>query len=214
MIEKSAKSTDLFDFHWPVDQDGYEVETIPGSKSERITLLGNWGPYDVLRRKGGPQRFYRPLVDAPGLAREFSELPEEGYLDFICRFGFLSVNPDDHIQNESVSEWQRLQGCVRDILEARDAGDVRKAVDIYNQTGHFLRTYIDFSETTKRHLRIIPLSLFGVMMLQVADELTTGIEFQRCLNCTTYFPRRSNKKFCSDRCKAAHNRKMKMDGNP
>ena len=190
----------LFDFDWPFDQDGYVLDTNPKG-------------YKVVRRRGGPLRYYRPLRDHPGLVREFSELrEEEDYIDFAGRFGLLGHHFDlqsSADDKEPVAEWYFRSKNIRDLLAAHDKGDQKTAVKKYNKMHHLLRTFVHAEETKKARIVVQPSTLFGAMMLQVADELTTGIRFKRCSNCTTWFQHRTNKNFCSDQCRYAHNNKRR-----
>ena len=199
----------LFDFEWPVDQYGYVAETISPVPSERVALVGN-KEREVIRRKNGSLRFYRPLTEFPGLAREFSVTPEDEYLGFAGRFGLLgmglSSTPDDR---EDISLWRERQQTILSIFTARDAGDAKTANQLYNSTNHFIRTFIIAREMKNARLVVQPRTLFGAMLLQVADELTTGIEFKRCDNCSTWFKFRANKNFCSSKCRYAHSNKRR-----
>jgi hypothetical protein len=199
----------LFDFEWPVDQYGYAAETITPDPTKRVALLGN-EEREVIRRKDGPLRFYRPLAEFPGLAREFSETSEDGYLDFAQRYGLLGMGldatPDDC---EDLYQWRERQQIIRSILIARDGEDAKEAIRLYNETNHFIRTFIRTEETRKARIVVRPLTLFGAMLLQVADELTTGIKFKRCRNCFIWFKYRANKDFCSSKCRYAHSNKRR-----
>ena len=200
MKENELIGHQLFDLDWPIDQDGYVIDTDPEGRQ-------------IVRRRGGPLRYYRPLRDHPGLAREFSELrEEEDYIDFAGRFGLLGNSLDlasSTDDKELVAHWFLRSKQIRDLLGAHDNGDKKAAVKMYNETHHLLRTFVHAEETRKSRIVIQPSTLFGAMILQVADELTTGIRFKRCSNCTTWFQHRANKNFCSDQCRYAHNNKRR-----
>jgi len=201
----------LFDFDWSVDQFGYEIETEIPDPLKRITLLGST-EREVIKRRNGPPRKYRPLSEFPGLAREFSVVPEKEYLNFANRYGFLGMGlmstPDGP---EDIRIWRDRQKAILNILTARDAGKAKVANQLYNNTNHFMRSFVATQGLKKPRLVVQPHTLFDAMMLQVADELTTGINFKRCDNCTTWFKFRPNKNFCSSKCRYAHsNKKNKL----
>ncbi len=84
-------------FQWPVFTDGYYVgdETVAsGERSHRY----------VEPRDEGFLRVREPLIEGPGLFREFAGLPltEEGILSFADQWGQLLTSPD--IDNESDEE--------------------------------------------------------------------------------------------------------------
>ncbi len=208
-MKNELEEDNLFDFEWPVDQHGYVAETVYPDPSERVTLLGS-KEREVIRRRNGPFRFYRPLAEFPGLAREFSETSEDEYLDFAGRYGLLGVGldatPDDR---ENIFFWRERQQGIRSIFAAKDGGDAKGAIKLYNETKYFIRTFIRAEEMRKARLVVQPRTLFGAMLLQVADELTTGIKFKRCDNCSTWFKYRANKNFCSSKCRYAHSNKRR-----
>jgi hypothetical protein len=64
--------------------------------------------------------------------------------------------------------------------------------------------------TAKWNLEIEPVNLIAVAWLQIATELTTGRAMKKCNSpdCFGWFPDRSNKKFCDNRCKLAFHRQL------
>ena len=98
MIDEIDESP--FRFAWPVDQDGYSIDSV---ESDR---LGQ--PSEVIRPRGGPYRFYRPLDD-DGLWLRFGEncKSREDVLSFVTQFGPLTRPPR---QNRTILGRQRLFG--------------------------------------------------------------------------------------------------------
>jgi len=77
------EENDLFLFDWKVDQDGYNLEFFqppPLAPVIPVTVLSEVAtePYWIIKPRGGPLHYYRPLKDHPGLARRFVD---DGLLD-------------------------------------------------------------------------------------------------------------------------------------
>src|SRR4051794_1279797 len=84
----------LFQFEWAVDQNGYQIERIPGNDPATSTILGTVYAHDVIRPMGGPLRYYRPMDDNPGLWRQFAQCGDAAMaLAFAIKFGLLDYGP-------------------------------------------------------------------------------------------------------------------------
>lgn len=218
-------------FQWPVDQDGYEI--VAPEKAANAVRLSNAAAFyrdelqeadllgrGVIRRKGGPDRWYRPMVDTPGMARQLASLhreddhksPRNGDIRrFVARFGLLA-NPD----GEYVADWIYTIRYLAAFARAIDRGDKALAREIFNERivppmTVRLRGSKDGRPTANWSLAIAPTNLMGAAWLQIAGELTSGIGMQKCAapDCLDWFPERSNKRFCNDRCRNAAHRHLK-----
>src|SRR5437762_13748790 len=96
-----------YDFEWPVDQHGYEIEHVPAAVGSTLLSLPA-AARDVIRRRSGPLRFYRPM-EQPGLWRRFAETCSslDGVRDFVSEFGLLDGGTTDQ---------PRVQESVEPIL--------------------------------------------------------------------------------------------------
>ena len=63
--------------------------------------------------------------------------------------------------------------------------------------------------TANWKLEVEPVNLMALAWLQIASELTIGKRMKKCeaSDCLEWFPDRSNKRFCNNRCKMAHHHK-------
>ena len=62
--------------------------------------------------------------------------------------------------------------------------------------------------TASWNLEVEPVNLIALAWLQIAAELTIGKVMKKCVSpkCLEWFPNRSNKRFCNNRCKMAFHR--------
>jgi len=212
----------LFSFEWPVDQSGYEFEWItppPPSPSAPNSLLSEFRdePHFVIRGRGGPFRYYRPLEDSPALARRFADLAatssdDTAFLDFANEFGLLGLGK----VTERIDDWQHIAKGLALILGLKDAGSLQAACTEFNEHVHTRFTAKIHCERVGRpKLEIVPATLAGALWFQVSGELTHGTKFKRCDWCPIWFPvgrgtgHRETRKFCSNRCRMAWHRHNK-----
>lgn len=220
-------NNDLFALEWPVDQAGYELELIkPRRSTGRTTLLtaSDTEPYYVIRRRGGPLSYYRPLDDNYlGMARRFADLAtassdDTTLRDFANEFGLLGVwaglgfDPEEN-REERIDEWRSLTKSLRYVYSLIDSGSLETACAKFNEHIHpRFTTRIHYERAKRPKLKIVPATLVGTLWFQVAGELTHGTKFKRCDWCPTWFPvgpktgHRETRKFCSDRCRMAWHR--------
>ena len=107
---------------------------------------------------------------------------------------------------------------MRSVVEAINAGDKFAMVSIFNQhVEPHMAIRIEAVPLKLPTLHVVPMNLLGAMWLQVAGELTKGIQFRQCKWCPNWFPygpgtvHKRNKEFCSDRCRKAWNRHQKKE---
>ena len=202
----------IFRFDWPVDRDGYEIEH-RGPTGD--SLLGRV-EYDVIRRRGGPDRNYRPLEDHPGLWRRFAETCStvDGVLKFVTQFGLLSdvgwETPDSILNTAEL---------IRQIAANLDDGDSDTAADLftkYAKPNFSAGIRPKGSGKARYESELIPVTLRSALLLQTLETITGDRQWRRCRNegCLEWFQlgpgaHTSRREFCSDRCRVASARRNK-----
>jgi len=214
----------LFTFEWPVDQDGYELEFVKPRLTKGRADTKLTGPYQILKRRSGPLRYYRPLEDQPGLARRLAELSkhqgdESLLVDFANEFGLLSHDSFGLVisgQRMKTSDWWEIALQLHFVLELKDAGNIEAACATLNEHVHpNFKPHIHFQQPKRPKLSIAPDNLAGALWFQVMGEITHGTKFKRCDLCPTWFPvgprtgHRETRRFCSNTCRNAWHRQNK-----
>ena len=223
------ENSGLFSFEWPVDQNGYLLEEVePEAKSSAArTLLG---PKRIIRPKGGPIRYYRPLEEQVGLARMFADIQssadqEVAFIEFANKYGMLgtfSSQPyiaSDPRHSERLKDWAfeaEMMATMKDFIDRRQLEAASGIFNGLNRSWNLIPK-IRYERAQRPKLELVPDTLAGVMWLQFAGELTNGTSFKRCLWCPTWFPigpgspHRESRKFCSDACKTAWHRNQRKE---
>src|SRR5205814_3277557 len=115
-----------YDFEWPVDQHGYEIEHVPARETGLGTILsGGDDAHDVIRARGGPPRYYRPM-EHPGLWRRFAETdgPPDRLLGFVSEFGLLGeAFGSEPPKREPIERIFNTAHLLRFIAYGLDTGD-------------------------------------------------------------------------------------------
>jgi|TARA_B100000315_G_scaffold232327_1_gene244478 predicted RNA-binding Zn ribbon-like protein len=214
---------------WAVDTDGYEIVHEDNSAENVPTQLeANFYRPDkqeaayvrrgVVRRKGGELRKYEPMTEAPGIARRLAEMyvteplsqrpSDEEILDFVGSYGLL-VEADAMAVRDLIYTAKYLQL----FAQAIDGGKKRLAREVFNERVMPRMTVRLVGSKSGRptanwNLEVAPTTLFGVAWLQMAQELTQGKKLKKCdaPDCLEWFPDRSNKRFCKNRCKMAYHK--------
>ncbi len=230
----------LFRFTWQVDQLGYDLkyrhrEPEPGRRALILGEIVGWH----LVRKGGPLREYWPLDDHPGLFRQFANLPEDlspedqstepkDLLAFANEFGLLGymsgtfTSKSEPPDSEDLHSWQGYIHSFRLMVDAIEDGREQAACDAFDtdiRPRMTVRVEPGPFGSRRPSLHVTPLTLVGALWLQVAGQLTQGLEFRKCKQCPTHFPVgtgtrfRMTKIFCSDRCRVAWNRQKKKEAS-
>jgi hypothetical protein len=197
----------MFDLEWPVDRGGYRWVEQPARQG---TILTEHPARWVIEPCGGPARFYQPLDEEPGLGRKFSALPlpadRAAILDFTNRYGLL----DDGFTVE-LNDLARSIHSLKIATIALDESGPRVAAPLFNKLFHpRFSIALDFAGALPE-LRIVPNTLYGAMMLQIAQEIAGKVQFRRCRACAEWFAvgkgkATRRKEYCSDRCRAAWRR--------
>lgn len=242
LSDSSFQENDLFHFEWWRCKDGYELQLFkddsPTDYESEMARRKFWGkspvePFDeefpVIQPKGGPGENYRPHVEYPGLFRRFANLgntPEE-VLAFVNQFGFPSSSQYVR-QMMPADSWSATIQVMKLAVDSLDQGDRRGAAQIFNNVPsnfqmsgqeHLIRGMqlrIDASPKTQRFgLNVRPADLLSAMYLQLANEITNGINYKKCKYCPNWFPygpgtgHKQTKEFCSTRCRVGWNRQKK-----
>jgi hypothetical protein len=194
-----------FRFAWQVDQDGYSIESVESDGLGR--------PYEVIRPKGGPYRFYRPLDD-DGLWLRFGEhcRSREDVLSFATEFGPLIQPP------QRIDEILETATLIRQIADRLVKGDRGAAALLFDQHGipSFKAAIIRDDTRVTFEFVLIPLTLRDALLLQAGEAINRQRRFRRCRNerCSNWFrlgpgAKTERRQFCSDRCRVASARRSK-----
>jgi hypothetical protein len=218
-----GQMADIFQFEWPVDQAGYELQQ---AVSFKTSLTG-----PEIRARGGPPRYYRPLEEHPGLWRRFAATCNSavGVLDFVSHFGLLGEGPsfgvlgDDHVTrfprpDESLAYIVSAAGFIRRIVDMLDVEDRKAAAELFTEEAKpRLTAGLIWPERKPLPVfHLIPRTLHSALLLQAAEAITGDQKFRQCRNddCPEWFRLgsgafTSRREFCSDRCRVAWARRHK-----
>lgn len=222
-MQKVTASSDgmdhLFQLNWEVDKKGYTYY----EDTETINFLNQdpANPDEVKRTwikpVSGDNGFYNPL-DYPTIAREFSMLRIDSEKDrvipedAICFAEKYGVLGNWKGLPETLEDWADVVRALNSVFIRIDIEDYHEARRRFNGGQPTMFMTLGLSEKlaakNMQTFHVQPCHLFGVMWLQIADELTKGAKFQLCANpnCGNWFPIRSNKYSCSNKCKTALSR--------
>jgi len=163
------------------------------------------------------------LVDTPGLARRLADLYDEDplsdrpsdadVLHFVNKFGLLIEGGEMPVR-DLIYTAKYLYLFARAV----DIGDRPSARDLFNERVTPTMTIRLVGSSTGRPtanwtLEPQPTDLISVAWLQMAQELTHGKRLKKCEapDCLDWFPDRSNKRFCNNRCKMAYHASNKRE---
>jgi len=97
------------------------------------------------------------------------------------------------------------------FASAIDRGDKTKAREVFNDAVVPSMTVRLVGSkkgrtTANWKLEVEPVNLIALAWLQIASEITLGKRSQKCEapDCLEWFPLKSNKRFCNNRCKMAY----------
>ena len=215
---------------WSVHTAGYEiVEAGEEADVQEASLGANFYRSEteqdyllkrgVVRAKGEDVTTYVPSVDALGLGRRMAGMfqyenplvqspTNEQLLSFCNRYGLLIAGPKMYVRD-------MVQTCkyLHLFAGAIDRGEKPKARDVVNNAvvpGMTVRLVGNKAgrPTANWNLEVEPTNLIALAWLQIASELTVGKGMKKCeaQDCMEWFPERSNKRFCNNRCKMAFHR--------
>jgi hypothetical protein len=233
--ESALTANNPFVFEWPVDQDGYDVVHEEPARSPNATFLSQGevtagataldhyrqgaAGYYVIRRRGGPLRYYRPLDDEPGLWRRFSEtcISIDGVLSFVREFGLLinATNDDGREVGDSPEAILRTAAYIQHITVLLDASDRRAAAAAITEYPPRFDGLLRWNHRTGRIETILtPINLQAALLQQAAETLAHGHQWRRCGNeaCPEWFrvgtgAATARREYCSNRCRVAASRR-------
>ena len=208
----------FFHLDWPVDLDGYRIETEKAPAGRRASVLGDTGPRIV--RNGGRLDIRQPLK-ADGLCRWIAkgEKTPEGALAIVSRFGFLF---SAKARSESVAEIYDAIDVAWWLVNMADAKYWHLIEQWLAGVGHdnerFIhggigRLGVQFAPGAERpSLRLRPANLFNAALVQLLEEVSIGKPLKPCARpgCPEYFTygpgtgKRETKEYCSPKCQNAH----------
>ncbi len=222
--------SDLFQFEWFVDQDGYELippPERPDKPKKNATYLTGQLDGWALKRRGGTLRGYRPLQEFPGLFRQFRELDlsPQAAQNFANEFGLLGhpfldrdmLTPENEVATGS-SGWENRIITMKMICDDLDYGLRDTAINHFNSYVLSFCNVIIRNERAKRpSLDVVPTNLMSCLWLQLAGEITDGTRFKKCRVCPSWFPvgpgtgHRETKEFCSSKCRKKQNYALRKE---
>jgi hypothetical protein len=211
-LAQETSQVGLLQFEWPVDQEGHWIERMVGSGK----TLAQTGSYDVVRRRGGPLKFYRPLEKNPGLWRQFAEFDAsaQSAIRFADQFGLLTTG--DWCGLPQFAELAEILLKLADLLDGNDRESAASIFTIAMRGRPTLTTGIRrLGETNRFDFVLSPLSLASALLLQAGQAITGNQQFRRCRACPTWFRLGGGttvrREFCSDRCRVAWSRRQKRE---
>lgn len=213
------------EFTWSVCPTGYEiVDAIDESNVPEAPLGANFYRSDVqqayllkrgvVRARGEALSTYIPSADASGLGRRLAGMfqyedlsvqspTDEQVLEFCNQYGLL-------VSGRRMFVRDMVQTCkyLHVFAQAIDRGEKAQAREVFNNSvvpGMTVRLVGSKSgkPTANWKMEVEPTNLIALAWLQIAEELTTGKRMQKCdaPDCLEWFPQRTNKRFCGNRCK-------------
>jgi hypothetical protein len=154
----------------------------------------------------------KPLELFPELYLELAEAKptEEGHKEFALKYGLLTDPYEDYTY-----EWPRLVTNMQNLVKmvANENWDVRdgRYVPYDLPMKVTLRFGPNNNRSTGMSLGIVPANLYQALILQCVSNRATGAEVRPCKACGALFEigrpsgHRSNRAFCSDRCRFEFN---------
>lgn len=217
--------SNLLTFPWSRCPDGYEVSWVhpaPLKPGEMVTFLNsNQEPYQQIAPLTERTEEIEPLADlGVGIARTFAGiLNDKGELDmdavkhFSNRYGLLLQPPPHGRKMEYLESWQSFARNVSLVIGAIDlktaAGNLL-ASDVYNRMDAIRVSAKVPPEVNKkrRQIQLQPADLASAIWMALSDEITAGVNIQRCLNsrCSNWFTFRPSKYYCCGACRVAGHR--------
>lgn len=225
----------IFELNWEKCRSGYIIEIhdeqLKLRKAEPYThtLLTNAdnfsGSFIKPKEDDNNQEYKLFKKDWRGIPHTFADLIDEEsnslnhkkVIKFANEYGLLGLPLESG--NESLDRWKKWVKEFRHILFfTTKAGGVNfsVAITLYNtlQDSLFFKPKVmpyEYNKGTtktskiKSNFYLQPANLISAMYVILGDNLTTGINMQKCKNpnCFKWFPERPNKNVCSQSCKQA-----------
>jgi hypothetical protein len=202
------------EFEWSRFPD---YELAPGEPGDPDVFLS--GSNDSLVAVGGVDSGLkiRPLDMFPTLYMSLakSEPTIEAHKDFARKYGLLTneLEEDTYIWSERLKDMKDLVAMVSD----RSRWSVRDGWFAPQEfvSGFKLRFVPRRDDENGIDLTIVPNSLYSAIALQCLSSCAQGAKVHSCKSCGELFEihgtsgRRSNRKFCSDKCRFAFNHRAR-----
>ena len=212
------------EFVWFHDKDGCELRSDPGRPPDPnptgLLDLAEQSPTTRMQRVSDLLVDYHPHKEFPGLFREFADIErtEQAACDFISRYGFLGgrFHPNARrIISESVKQVLSVQLRMKFVVLLLDTDRTAFAVTILRgESKPLVQETIDDTNPNRLMPVALPLTLEGLLWLQVRDALVEGRRFKKCKweDCPHWFPigrgaGTKRKLFCDDSCRVAWHRR-------
>lgn len=229
MPNKNAfDDSELFDFEWFVCQSGHVTQKATAVRPEKISrkfILSTDGERywdEIMPRQKNEEKRYNPFINAPGLAKEFAQLPvsrdkkivdHTAAIKFANKYGLLGVDFLSGREPEKLKDWYDLVILFDEIYGLVQMNLPQHAHLLFNKFGPSPKFKLSLCNAElKRHrfLEIRPATLLGAMWIMLANDIGRGCDLQACKNpgCGTWFRKKSNKLFCTPKCKMAWRRKQ------
>jgi hypothetical protein len=203
---------EFFDFEWPRDEAGYQIDSSkPRKRKREVTLLDEVADTaQFIKSVGGPTTKIRPLDHFPNLFLKFASTPKttEAISEFAGKFGLLRG-----IKRESIDSWYSAIDNFKTAVSYQKDGFWGLA------TGSLEAAMPkSFSAVLSRRegnklpsLLIRPTTLYAAMWLQYAFWVSApGVQYRSCDWCSEPFlygpgtGRRSSARYCQPKCQKAH----------
>jgi hypothetical protein len=205
---RPAREDNPFQFDWPVDQQGHSIQKKEGDGRFIATMYS----IDVVRRRGGPRTFYRPLEDHPGLWRECADscTSRDSIVAFADKYGLLTDNDET-----TVDDFLDLAARLRAIANHLDSSERDKAAIAFAvQPQPFFAAGIRRDKKGKLVVALNPRTLSGALLFQACEAITGDFKFRKCKQCSRWFRMGTGagtlrKLFCSNRCRVAWSRRKR-----
>jgi hypothetical protein len=196
------------DLEWPV-ASRYEVRPVPELDGE-LALYPEEGATVSLRR---------PLEQNPSLYAEFVGLDgsSQACLMFAQKYGPLTSMP----ALDTLRFWRGHIDYMRSLIQFCELGqsNPKEAFRRFGRQERSLYSTLDFSVSMQTPnappvIQIRCKDLMGAMELQAVQSIIAGRKSLQCIECSTWFEigggaRRSQSKFCSQRCKDSYHNRLK-----
>lgn len=178
-------------FEWAVCKDGYEMEEIapPRKVGSSREVCGQV----YIRAKSSNMEPYKPSKETSRIHREFASLAENksAIFSFVSKYGLLGIS-ENSIGSEEYEEILLYKQLVKKIITQLNKDNIAESAKIFNKNVSPSLTAEIHALESKSSLQAkrgifqiypIPRSLIAFIWLSIADEITNGRSWQKCLTC-------------------------------
>jgi hypothetical protein len=205
MPRKARPEITLKDFSWSRDPGGYR--------------LWNDGGVQRVSRSGAPTEPYKPFEHHENLLGEFASMRQspEGVLDFVRKFGPLTVEGMDTSKGEDIAGALQQVRLLSKVLRAAKHEHYPLVMPKEPKSVSLIIKIGD-AGPEGLFLKLEPQTLLDAIWLHLAQVLSGDGEIRHCLHCGVWFVagaqsgRRQDAKFCSDEHRVAFNNQRRTAG--